>query len=151
MRKKILSLPGLILFSLFCYGQPVIFIQSGSRANWGNNQELTIYANGEASFVLREVNGSVKDSSRFMLGAARVDSFFQKADQVKFFSLSNRYEGSARDGSGVYISVNNNGRRHSVHVINETVPPVDELVGRLNEMLGPHRVRIFYGQDLPKQ
>ena len=47
--------------SLSAWSQTVVFINAGSRAAWGNQQQLLVDAGGDARYYLREVNGPAKD------------------------------------------------------------------------------------------
>jgi hypothetical protein len=80
----------------------------------------------------------------------QLDSFFRKAEATGFFSLNSRYDGGARDGAGIYISLNSSGRKHSVQLINTDVPAVNELITWLNGILASRRIRIYYGQNSGK-
>lgn len=135
-----------ICFTLSIHAQPVVYINAGSRASYGNYQDLTIYADGTCVYSLRETNGERKDSSSFTISRSQLDSFFLKADQTGFFNLNARYDGGLADGSGILISLNNSGRKHSVHVINTDVPAINELINWFNTLLVEHRIRIYYGQ-----
>jgi hypothetical protein len=53
---------------------------------------------------------------------------------------------SSADGAGIYISMNSAGKLKSVHAVNTDVPAINELIGFLNNMLAPYRIRIYYGQ-----
>ena len=134
--------------ALYSQAQPVVFINAGSRANYGNYQELIIYADGNSIFRQREVNGPVKDSSSFQLTKSQLDSFFMKADAVGFFSLQTKYDSGAADGAGIYISLNSAGRKHSVNIRNTDVAAINELVEWLNTILAAYNARIYYGQNL---
>lgn len=138
-------------FSFAALSQAVVFINAGSRASWGTNQELTIDDKGQCTYYLREVNGPVKDSSFFHITAAQLDSFFSKAGQVNFFGLNSKYDVGALDGAGIYISLNSSGKKHSVQLRNTDVPAVNDLVTFLNELLAPHKIRIYYGQSSPNK
>ena len=137
-------------FSLAGLSQPVVFINAGSRASYGSNQELTIDSKANCRYYLREVNGPAKDSSFFSISQQQLDSFFRKADQVGFFSLSNKYDGGLVDGAGIYISMNSSGKKHNVQLNNTDQPAINELVTMLNRMLEPRRIRINYGQFVTK-
>ena len=126
--------------------QPVIYINAGSRASYGNYQDLTIYADGSCFYSLRETNGERKDSSSFQNSKSQLDSFFLKAEQTGFFNLNARYDGGLADGAGILISLNNGGRKHSVHLINTDVPAINELINWFNTLLDVHQLRIYYGQ-----
>ena len=126
--------------------QVVFFINAGSRAHSGKQQELLLDSKGNARFLLREVNGRITDSSSFSITTTQLDSLFKKAEQVGFFNLEAKYADSSADGAGIYISLNSSGKLKSVHVVNTDVPAINELVRFLNNMLAPHRIRIYYGQ-----
>jgi hypothetical protein len=136
--------------SFTAFAQPVLFINAGSRASRGNNQELTIDAAGNCKYRLREVNGPLKDSSSFRLSPMQLDSILQKADQAGFFNLDRKYTGNVVDGAGIYISINSRGKKHAVDVTNTDQPVINELIAMLNRMLEPQRIRINYGQFAPK-
>lgn len=139
-----------VLLSVSVQAQVVFFINAGSRTSYGDNQELMIDANGNARYYLRELNGPTKDSSQFNIGKTLLDSIFLKAQAVGFFNLNTRYDGGAKDGAGIYISMNNAGRIHSVHVINTDVSAINEFMNWLNTILASRRIRINYGQNVRK-
>ena len=125
---------------------PVVFVNAGSRAPYGKQQELMIYPNGLCKYYSGEVNGMLKDSATFNITAAQLQSFFTKATSVGFFELEKSYNGKKTDGAGVYISLNYNGRKKKVYVANTPVPPVDELMKHLNSILAARAVYLSYGQ-----
>jgi hypothetical protein len=130
--------------------QVVVYINAGSRAHYGTTQELFIDANGQARYWKRNVNGPGIDSSVFNLTRPQLDSFFQKATQVGFFSLNATYEKSNLvDGSGILISVNHAGQKKSVSVRNQDLPAINELITWLNTILAPQRLRIYYFNPTP--
>lgn len=144
---------------LFCLGaicsfalqaQPIVYINAGSRASYGNYQELIIERNGHCSYYLRQMNAATKDSSFFTLSRQQLDSIFRKAEAAGFFNLNTRYDGGARDGAGIFISMNNSGRKHSVQLINTDVPAINELITWLNGILAARGIRIYYGQNTGK-
>jgi hypothetical protein len=137
-------------FSLAGLSQPVVFINAGSRASYGSNQELTIDSKANCRYYLREVNGAAKDSSFFSISQQQLDSFFSKANEVGFFNLNNKYNGGSVDGAGIYISINSAGKKHNVQLNNTDQPAINELVTMLNRMLEPLRIRINYGQFVTK-
>lgn len=126
--------------------QPVLFINAGSRASYGTNQELTIDAKGNCRYYLREVNGPLKDSSSFSISQQQLDSLMNKANQSGFFSLQENYDGGKTDGAGIYISIKRAGSVRSVNLNNTDQPVIHELVDMLNSMLQPRKIRINYGQ-----
>ena len=134
------------LLTLSAASQPVVFINAGSRASYGNHQELLIDSKGAVRYYLRELNGATKDSSSFSITPQQLDSFFRKAEQIGFFTLNNKYESGAVDGAGIYISMNSSGKKHNVQLVNIDLPAINDLIGFLNTMLTPHRIRIYYGQ-----
>lgn len=144
----------LFLFCLACtaalMAQPVVYINAGSRASYGTYQELTIDANGRCSFYLRQINAATKDSAFFSITRQQLDSFFLKAEATGFFTLNNRYDEGARDGAGIYLSLNHSGKKHSVQLINTDVPAVNELIAWLNGILASRNIRIYYGQNKGK-
>ena len=129
--------------------QTVFFINAGSRANHGQQQELLIDINGNCRYRLSEVNMPAKDSSSFALLPGQLDSLFRKANETGFFNLDRRYDGGAADGAGIFISINHSGRRHHTELINTDQPSVNQLVTLLNAMLAPRNIRINYGQFIP--
>ena len=134
------------LLPLSLLSQVVFFVNAGSRANYGNQQELSIDTKGGCRYVLRELTGKAKDSLSFSFTSTQMDSLFRKAEQVGFFNLETTYKDSSADGAGVYVSMNSAGKLKSVNVVNTDVPAINELIGFLNNMLAPHRIRIYYGQ-----
>ena len=138
------------LISLTSQSQPVLFINAGSRASYGTNQELTIDAKANCRYYLREVNGPLKDSSSFTIPRQLLDSILNKANQLNFFNLNEKYDGGRTDGAGIYISVNRNGRKHSVSLTNTDQPVINELVALINSILEPRKIRINYGQFVTK-
>jgi len=146
LKPKLIFSIFLLLASFISSTQPVIFINAGSRANRGNNQELTIEKNGTAKYFLRQINGTALDSVFFKLTTSQLDSIFQKAESVGFFNLQANYQGGAVDGAGIYISMNSSGKTQSVNLNNTDVSAINELVTFLNAMLRPQRIRIYYGQ-----
>lgn len=141
----------LLLFVIICcaadlQAQPVLFINAGSRAAYGQQQELIIDNNGNCRYRLREVNGLIKDSSVFSISRVQLDSIFKKADEADFFSLNQKYTGDAKDGAGIYISLNSSGRKHSVQLVNTDQPAIHELIDLVNTLLAPQNIRINYGQ-----
>ncbi len=132
--------------SLSAWSQTVVFINAGSRAAWGNQQQLLVDAGGDARYYLREVNGPAKDSIVFVLSALQLQSFFEKAEATGFFTLNTSYDGRAVDGTGIYISLNKSGRKHSVSLVNTDVPVINELISFLNRVLEPQKIVINYGQ-----
>jgi hypothetical protein len=145
-RRLVFILIVLLFIPAVSDAQPVVFINAGSRANYGNHQELTIDAQGNCRYYLRDVNGVSKDSSFFSITRQQLDSFFQKANAVGFFQLNAKYDVGAVDGAGIYISMNSSGRKHSVQVLNTDVSAVNELIAWLNALLAPRQIRIYYGQ-----
>jgi hypothetical protein len=144
-----MKIPALLLLcsiSFKVHSQTVVFINAGSRASWGYNQEIMINKNGNVSYYFREVNGPARDSSFFSLPPASLDSFFSKATQSGFFSLNRNYDGGALDGSGIYISMNNSGKKYSVNARNADVPAITEIVNWLNNLFSAHRIHINYGK-----
>jgi hypothetical protein len=135
----------LCFFSFAVRSQAVVFVNAGSRAAWGDNQELTIYKNGNCRYALREVNGTTKDSSSFAITPQQLNSIFQKANELGFFSLNKEYKGTAVDGSGVYISMNNAGKKNHVSVVNISQPAIKELLNFMNELLASRSILISYG------
>jgi len=140
-----------LLLILFCCAAgiassqaPVVFINTGSRAPYGTNQELTIGINGQCKYYLKEVNGPIKDSSSFSISATQLDSLFTKARQLGFFSLNNSYHSTKVDGGGVYISMNHNGDKKRVDVRNTDVPAINELMAWVNGMLAPRGISIKF-------
>lgn len=129
--------------------QVVVYINAGSRTHTGTTQELFIDANGQCHFWLRNVNGPAKDSSVFNISKAQLDSFFSKAEELGFFNLNSTYESNKTDGSGILISLNYGGRKKSVHLRNIDQPVINQLVARLNEILAPQRIRIYYFNPTP--
>ena len=147
MKKKLLFLIWCCcLLPLSLLSQVVFFVNAGSRANYGNHQELSIDIKGNCRYVLREINGRAKDSIAFNLAPRQLDSLFQKAEQVGFFNLQARYVDRSADGAGVYVSMNSSGKLKSVHAVNTDVPALNELIALLNNMLVPYKIRIYYGQ-----
>jgi hypothetical protein len=146
MKKLIFLIWCCWLLPLSLLSQVVFFINAGSRAHHGNQQELSIDSKGSCRYYLREVNGKAKDSLSFNFSSTQMDSLFRKTEQVGFFNLETKYQDSSADGAGIYISVNSAGRLKSVHVVNTDVPAINELIGFLNNLLVPHRIRIYYGQ-----
>lgn len=146
VRKMLLLFCLITTVSLSARSQTVVFINSGSRAAWGNQQQLLIDAGGNARYYLREVNGPVKDSIIFILSALQLQSFFEKAETSGFFTLNTSYDGGAVDGAGIYISLNKSGRKHSVSLVNTDVPAINELIRWLNSLLEPQKIVINYGQ-----
>jgi hypothetical protein len=137
-------------FSIAGLSQPVLFINAGSRASHGTNQELTIDNKGNCKYYLREVNGPLKDSSTFNILPQQLDSLLRKADRSGFFTLDNKYNGKVVDGAGIYISLNSSGKKHNVQVNNTDQPIINELVTLLNKILEPQKIRINYGQFVTK-
>ncbi len=130
--------------------QVVVYINAGSRANYGTTQELFIDANGQARYWKRNVNGPAVDSSVFMLSPVQLDSFFQKARQVGFFNLDAKYENEKLvDGSGILISLNHAGQKKSVSLRNQDQPKINELITWLNNSLTLQRIRIYYFNPTP--
>ena len=150
-------MPKQLFFSLFLFlattnvaqSQPVVYINAGSRAHTGTTQELFIDANGQCRFWLRNVNGPAKDSSVFSISRAQLDSFFAKAVELGFFNLNNTYESNKTDGSGILISLSHGGQKKSVSLRNIDQPVINQLVARLNEILAPQQIRIYYFNSTP--
>ena len=146
MRKLFVCILCGCCLSLAAQSQIVFFINAGSRASYGNHQELLIDTKGLCKYRLSEVNGAVKDSASFTISRQQLDSIFQKAEQVGFFNLNKKYESGAVDGAGILISMNSSGRKHSVQLVNIDQPAIKEIVTLVNSMLAPRRIRINYGQ-----
>lgn len=124
---------------------PVVFINAGSRAPYGTNQELTIWPNGQCRYYSKEINGPVKDSSVFSISIATLDSFFIKADQLGFFQLNLGYTNDKIvDGSGIYISMSYKSRKKRVDARNTNVPVIMELVEWLNRRIASNGIIIKY-------
>jgi len=128
--------------------QTVIQVNAGSRAPYGNYQNLLISADGKCSYQLAQVNGPVKDSAHFTISSAQVDSLFTKAEQVGFFQLNAKYDAGYADGSGVMIAMNHSGNKKTVQLLNTDIPQINDWVTLLNHMLLPQKSRIYYGQSL---
>ncbi|WP_106529992.1 hypothetical protein [Chitinophaga niastensis] len=143
--KSILIL-GSIFIAITARSQVVVQVNAGSRALWGTNQNLFIDQQGHCQFYLNEVRGTVKDSSSFNIPVSQLVSFLDKAKQVGFFNLKNKYDGGLADGSGIFLSLNNSGQKHYVELLNKDIPEVHELVVELNTILAPHGIKINYGQ-----
>lgn len=137
---------GILLSSGIVCGQVVVQINAGSRAPYGTNQDLYINANGKTSYYKGEINKPIKDSATFYISKSSLDSFFKKAEQVGFFNLNSKYDGGFADGAGIFISLNSSGKNHSVDLLNEDIPQINELIALLNSFLAPHKIRIYYGQ-----
>lgn len=134
-------------FAVTIKAQTVVQIDAGSRAPYGYIQSLTIDATGRCRYIQYEVsNNKVKDSATFSITKAQLDTFFAKANAVRFFSLAEEYT-RGLDGAGIFIALNNAGKKHAVNVKNSTVPQIDDLVATLNAMLQPRKIRIYYGQQ----
>ena len=123
----------------------LVQVNSGSRAPYGNVQDLTIDNRGQCIYYLTTVKGALIDSMRFNLRVTQVDSFLTGAVSLGFFKLRDQYK-TGSDGAGVYLSLNNKGSKHSVDVKNQSIPEVDQVVALLNRILQPHNVWIYYGQ-----
>lgn len=147
MKKTIIVvLLGLLLHGMAAaQSKPVVFVNAGSRAPSGIQQELMIFPNGLCKYYAGEVNGMLKDSAAFNITAAQLQSFFTKATSVGFFELQEQYSGKT-DGTGVYISLNHNGRKKKVYVANVQVLAVDALMKHLNSLLAARAVYLNYGQ-----
>lgn len=150
MKNLFVFLLCILLLNLSGVAQPVVFINAGTRASYGQYQELLIDADGSCRFYLWQVNGVAKDSSFFNISRQQLDSFFRKAEQLGFFELKPKYDGGAVDGAGIYISMNYLGKKQVVSLINTDLPAISELVGWLNRVLLPQRIRIYYGQNAGK-
>jgi len=142
-----------LFFFIFCCcislagtAQTVLFINAGSRAATGNQQELTVDAKGNGRYYLRQVNGPVKDSAVISIGQEQLQNYLNRAEATGFFNLNNESRGKAVDGTGIYISMNKNGKTHFVELANTDIPLVNELIYQLNNMLVPFHIRINYGQ-----
>jgi len=146
MIKHSTSILCFLLLTCVTNAQVVIQVNAGSRASWGKNQELFIDLKGNCRYYLHEVSGKRLDSSSFMLSTVQVDSLLSRADRLGFFGLSERYDGGLADGAGIFISMNRNGKKHSVDLLNKDLPPVHDWVEMLNAYLAPRRIRINYGQ-----
>lgn len=150
MNKKIIAaVCAGFFFSMAAVCQTVLFINAGSRASYGQQQELLVDANGNCRYRLGTVNGPVKDSSSFALLPGQLDSLFRKAVETGFFSLQHNYDGGAADGAGIYISMNHAGQQHYVQLKNTDVPAINQFITLLNTMLAPRQIRINYGQFVP--
>ena len=153
MKKQIIAvfIAGILHLTLL-QAQPVVFVNAGSRTAWGTNQELTIDANGQCRYYMREaMTGNVKDSVFFSITASQLAAFFDKAETLGFFDLNTVYDSGKTDGAGVYISLNDKGRKKRVSVANVQQPAVDGLIAYLNEILAPQKIRIYYGQSSPSK
>ncbi len=146
MRRKIFFIVFCSCLSLAGLSQAVLYINAGSRAAWGTNQDITIDAKGNGRYYVREMNGPVKDSVIFSITTQQLQSFFSTADQSGFFNLNTEYKGKAVDGAGIYISMNSAGKKHHVQLVNTDVPAINKLVTLLNTMLAPFNILINYGQ-----
>lgn len=134
-----------LYYSTATIAQPVVFINAGSRAPWGNMQELWINANGQCRYFLKEANGAVKDSSIFMLEAGQLDLFFLQAVKLGFYALPAMNDGGVNDGAGILVSMNDKGKKHRVQLLNTENQTIKALVDYLNGFLAIHKVIIFYG------
>ncbi|MFZ1371517.1 MAG: hypothetical protein WAR78_14105 [Ferruginibacter sp.] len=150
MIKKLFCIILCCNLSTVAMAQAVLFINAGSRAGYGNNQELTFDINGGCRYYLRELNGPVKDSALFSIGRDQLQAFFNRAEQSGFFGLDKKYSGGAVDGAGIYISMNSAGKKHQVSLVNTDQPVINELVTLMNTMLAPHKIIINYGQFVTK-
>lgn len=122
--------------------QVVLQIDAGSRAPWGNIQTFTMDISGNCQYLLHDVeSGIVKDSASFLLSKNQMDIFFQKAKQVGFFELKEKYL-KGLDGSGIFISLTNSGKKNTVTVTNTDVPAIAALLETLNELLKPRKIHI---------
>ena len=146
MKQKLFFLILCSCLSLAGTAQTVLFINAGSRAATGNQQELTIDSKGNGRYYLRQVNGPVKDSAVISIGQEQLQNFLSRAEAAGFFNLNNEYKGKAVDGAGIYISMNSNGKKHFVELANTDIPLINELITQLNSMLVPFHIRINYGQ-----
>ena len=138
-------------FALVATSQTVVHINAGSRANYGTYQNLLINLDGQCNYQLREVNGTTKDSSVFNISKSQLDSILQRAEQLGFFQLNNKYDGGLADGAGILIGLNNSGKKKTVQLVNTDLPQVNELVAFINHILEPQKIRIYYGQSVPQK
>lgn len=137
---------GSIFIAITARSQVVVQVNAGSRAPWGTNQNLFIDQQGHCVFYLKDIQGPVKDSSSFDIPVSQLSSFLDKAKQVGFFNLREKYNGDLADGAGIFLSLNSAGQKHSVELLNTDIPAVRELVAQLNSILAPRGIRINYGQ-----
>ena len=151
MRKTIILIFIAGIFYLPASSQIVIHINAGSRAAYGTYQNLLVDINGQCSYQRREVNGAVKDSMVFAISKSQLDSIFNKAEQLGFFQLNNRYDGGFADGAGIMIALNSGGKKKTVDLLNTDVAQINELVALINRMLQPQNIRIYYGQSSPQK
>lgn len=132
------------LFSIASFAQVVLYVDAGSRAPWGNREELLVNKNGKVLYYLVNEKGDIVDSAITNITLQQITSFFQQASQNGFFKLDSIYDGGVADGSGIYMSMNDNGSMHHVSVLNTNVPAVTELLTLLKSMLEPKNIRIRY-------
>ena len=151
MRKLVVLFIFLNAFYAPALTQTVIHINAGSRASYGTYQNLLIDVSGQVSYQRREVNGAVKDSLNFNIAKAQLDSIFLKADQIGFFQLNDKYDGGFADGAGIFVAMRYAGKTKTVQLLNTDVPQINELVGYINRILEPQRIRIYYGQSVPQK
>jgi len=145
LKNRLLHTIGYLLILATANSQAVFYLNAGSRAPWGDNQQLTIHQSGQALFILREVNGRAKDSISFNIPADQLNSIFQKAREIGFFGLEKNYDSDAKDGWGIYISLNDQGNKYQVSVKNIVQPAIKEFVTFLNNLLSTRNIRIRYG------
>lgn len=140
------------LFTFFIFifnrinAQVILQVDAGSRAPWGIYQNLVMDAKGHCTYTRSKVNGPVLESSSFTITTQQMDALFSKADQVKFYQLKEKYDGGYSDGAGIFIALRRDGKNHHVDLRNTDIPEVNQWVALFNDILKPHKIRIYYGQ-----
>ena len=128
------------------HAQIVVQVNAGSRAPWGEAQQLTIDKKGKCHYVHYDVSAQhILDSATFTITKAQLDTFFKKADEVGFYGLQKDYH-KGIDGEGLFISLSDNGKNGTVDLLNTDIPQVNALVATLNGILQPRSIKIYYGQ-----
>ncbi len=146
MLKSVISILLFLGLILSAQAQVVIQVNAGSRAAWGNNQNLMIDKNGKCTYFVSQPDGQKKDSKEFSISQKQLDGLFSKAESVGFFTLDAKYDGGVADGAGVFIAIKSGTKINSVDVFNKDVSAINSFVETLNVILKTQNIRIYYGQ-----
>lgn len=115
----------------------LIYDFGATHAAWGRTR-FTITANGavvvEKSRVVHGA-GLKRDLQRCQLTAGELAGLWKQIQEAKFFELEKHYANTRiRDGSSSYITINADGKEHSVTVLNTHEQAYDQIVYEIEKI-----------------
>ncbi|MBS1772197.1 MAG: hypothetical protein JST82_05010 [Bacteroidetes bacterium] len=119
-------------------------IEAGSLAPWGKSRELKIDNKGKCHYVLYEINKGPIDSADFTISQNELKELSNTINQNGFFKLNKVYATDARDGMGMAISIQDKGKSHKVILNNKHTKEIDNIINKLNDIVGKQNIKIIY-------